>query len=396
MTRSSAPIEVAKLEAVLAPVYGQTRTLPAEAYLSEEVFEWEREHFFEGSWVCVGRADDLAEPGDQRAVRIGSEGILLVRDRDGTLRGFFNSCRHRGHELLEPGGARNLRAIKCPYHAWVYALDGTLSGAPRFGDIAGFDKADFPLIPARVEEWHGWVFANASGDAPDLAEHVGNLDDLVRPWEPERLFVAAKHEYVVKANWKTISENYQECYHCPSIHPELCMVTPPDIGENHPSTGSWVGGSMVLMDFAQTMSLSGESKGVRIRGLDERQAREVYYYGLFPNMLISLHPDYVMTHRMEPLGPGESYVECAWLFPPEAKEREDFDPAYAAEFWDVTNREDWLACESVHRGLSSRGQRPGPFAPSEDEVHAFMAMLARAYLEGHVSAAPGVLAPTSV
>lgn len=390
MQRRPAPIDPASLEPVLRPSFAASRTLPAEAYTSPEVFAWEVEHLFAGGWVCVGRTEGLGEPGDQRAVRIGQEGILLVRGEDGVLRGFHNACRHRGHELLEHGGHRRERVIKCPYHAWVFGLDGALRAAPRFGDVPGFDKAEYPLIPARVAEWHGWVFVNASGDAIPFEEWVGNLEELVAPWEPERMFVGAEHGYVVRANWKTITENYHECYHCPSIHPELCKVTPPDSGENYPHDGLWVGGSMELMDFAETMSLTGASRGVRIRGLSDKQAREVYYYGLFPNLLISLHPDYVMTHRFEPLGPGETKVECLWLFPPEARERPDFDPSYAAEFWDITNREDWAACESVHRGLTSSGYRQGPFARSEDEVYVFMAMVARAYLDGAASKPPRV------
>jgi Rieske 2Fe-2S family protein len=390
-----APIDVSRLETV-SPALGEARTLPAEAYLSADVLAWERRHLFEASWVCAGRADRLSRPGDQLAVRVGDEGVLLVRGGDRSLRGFFNVCRHRGHELLEPGASTNLRAIKCPYHAWVYSLDGVLAGAPRFGDVPSFAKADFPLIGARVAEWHGWVFVNVSADAPPFDEHVGNLEDLVAPWRPERLFVAESHEYVVDANWKGITENYHECYHCPSIHPELCEVTPTDSGENFRHDGCWVGGSMELKEHAETMSLSGQSRGVRIPGLTDKQAREVYYLGLFPNLLISLHPDYVMTHRIEPVAPGRTRVECAWLFPAEARQRQDFDPGYASEFWDITNREDWRACESVQRGLRSRGHRPGPFAWSEDEVHAFMAMIARAYLDGTVSPPPPVHHPSAV
>jgi Rieske 2Fe-2S family protein len=147
---------------------------------------------------------------------------------------------------------------------------------------------------------------------------------------------------------------------------------------------------MELMEHADTMSLSGESLGVPIRALEARQRREVYYFGLFPNLLLSLHPDYVMTHRIEPLEPGRTRVECAWLFPPEALEREGFSPTYATEFWDLTNREDWRACESVQRGLASRGARQGPFAWSEDEVHAFMALVADGYLTGRASMPPPV------
>jgi Rieske 2Fe-2S family protein len=391
----TSPIDPELLASVLTPRLGEGRTLPAPAYVSDDVFAWETRHFFESGWVCIGRDADVAEPGDQAAFRIGREGVLVVRGDDGRLRGFFNTCRHRGHELLEPGERRSLRAVKCPYHAWVYRLDGTLGAAPRFGDVEGFDKGDYPLVDTRVDAWRGWLFTNAAADAPPLAEAVGNLDDLVAPWEPERLLPAASHTYEVAANWKTITENYHECYHCPSIHPELCVVTPPDSGENAPHDGLWVGGSMTLHDDAETMSLTGASEGVRLRGLSDRLAREVHYHGLFPNLLVSLHPDYVMTHRIEPLGPGRTRVHCEWLFPPEAWQQEGFSPDYATEFWDITNRQDWRACESVHRGLSGAGFRQGPFAWSEDEVHAFMAMVARGYLQGRATVPPPVDDPTA-
>jgi Rieske 2Fe-2S family protein len=128
------------------------------------------------------------------------------------------------------------------------------------------------------------------------------------------------------------------------------------------------------------MSLTGASDGVVLRGLDSRRRREVLYIGIFPNLLVSLHPDYVMTHRIEPLGPGRSAIECEWLWPPEALERNGFDPAYAADFWDITNREDWGACEAVQRGAASRGFRQGPLASAEGEVYQFETMVARGYL----------------
>jgi len=139
---------------------------------------------------------------------------------------------------------------------------------------------------------------------------------------------------------------------------------------------------MELLPHAETMSLTGVSAGVRIPGLEGRRLREVLYYGLFPNLLISLHPDYVMTHRLEPVAVDRTRIECEWLFPPEAMERDGFDPSYAVEFWDITNLQDWKACESVQRGVSSRGFRPGPLAPDEDNVHQFQTMVAGGYLEG--------------
>ncbi|MEX2275211.1 MAG: aromatic ring-hydroxylating dioxygenase subunit alpha [Actinomycetota bacterium] len=386
--RAAAPIDLASIERVLAPELQNALTLPAEAYTSDEVLAWEREHFFEGSWVCVGRSDDLSQRGDQRAVRVGTEGILLVRGQDGALRGFYNTCRHRGHELMACGEMRNMNGIKCPYHAWVYGLEGELKGAPRFGKIPGFDKGDYPLTPARVAEWLGWVFVNADGQAPEFDEYIGNFTALMADWEPERCFTGDAHDYTAEANWKTIVENYQECYHCPSIHPALCKVTPVDSGEYYQHTGAVIGGSMELMDFAETMSLTGESKGVAFRKLNDKQKREVYYYALFPNLLISLHPDYIMTHRLDPISPGKTAIECAWLWAPESKERADFDTNYASEFWDVTNNEDFQACESVFRGLTSEGYRQGPFAQEEDEVHAFMYMIAQGYKDGRITKAP--------
>ncbi len=375
----AAPVDRAILERALAP-FGESRGLPQEAYVSPDVFRWEQRHFLEGSWVCVGRASAVADPGAQRAVRVGSEGVLLVRDGVGTLRGFFNVCRHRGHELVEPGEDRRHAVIRCPYHAWVYDLDGRLRGA------AGFpDTPEEVLSPVDVAEWNGWVFVNVSTDAPPFDAHVGGLDGLVAPYEPARLVSAARLEYEVAANWKVVSENYHECYHCSSIHPELCRVSPPDSGDNLEPDGAWVGGWMELVGDAETMSLDGRSHGVPLRGLDQAQRRRVLYVHVFPNLLASLHPDYALTHRLEPLGPDRTRIECEWLFPPEASGREGFDPAYAVEFWDITNREDWRACESVQRGVSSRGFRPGPLAPREDAVYRFVTLVASGYRDGRVT-----------
>ena len=253
----------------------------------------------------------------------------------------------------------NLRAIKCPYHAWVYGLDGSLNGAPRFGDVPGFDKREYPLIAARVAEWHGWVFVNASGDAPALDEYVGNLDELVAPWEIDRMFVAASHDYVINANWKTITENYHECYHCPSIHPALCVVTPVDSGANFPHDGMWVGGSMELKDFAQTMSISGESGGVRIRGLERPAGARGLLLRPVPEPADQPAPRLRdgPPVRADLSDRDEGRVPVA--LPTGGTDVPGFSPDYASEFWDITNREDWLACESVTRGLASNGLPPG-------------------------------------
>ena len=391
MSDPGAPIDPGDLEAALRP-FGASRLLPAEAYTSRPVLEWERGVFFEGGWTCVGSEEGLLEPGDQRAVRVGGDGIVLVRGGDRALRGFYNSCRHRAHEVLAPGECRRSLSIRCPYHGWTYELDGTLGASVVPQHVAGFDRTAEGLVSARVDVWRGWVFVNASGDAPPLPEWVGQLDARVAPYEPERLRRGASHLYDISANWKLVVENYHECYHCPRIHPELCRVSPPDSGRNAWGA-TWVGGSMDLAPEAETMSLDGKSRGIALRGLSAEQQRHVHYFGLLPNLLISLHPDYVMTHRLEPLDTSRTRIECQWLFPPEALADPAFDPGYAVGFWDLTNRQDWQAIESVQRGVESRGYRPGTLTPREDAVHAFVERIARAYVDGRVAPGPILTGP---
>jgi Rieske 2Fe-2S family protein len=372
-----APVSATALAAALKP-FGQSVMLPPEAYTSPEVFAWEQRAFF-GGWQCVGRAADLAEPGAQRAERIGDTTVLLARGRDGALRGFANVCRHRAHELRPGDGAVTTRAITCPYHAWSYGLDGKLIAAPGYQEVPGFDIDDWRLRALRTQEWHGYVFVDPSGTAPSLEDYLGGLADMVGQHRPEDLVVRASHRYVVKANWKVIAENYQECYHCPMIHPELSSVSPPDSGENWDLPGAWVGGWQDIRTGLTTMSLDGHSDGTPIPGVAGARLHTVNYLGVFPNLLISLHPDYVMTHRMIPLSPGETWVECAWAFPRVALDEEGFDPAYAVDFWDLTNQQDWAACESVQRGLSSGSAAPGPLSPEEEAVYHFVTMVARGY-----------------
>jgi Rieske 2Fe-2S family protein len=362
--------------------FGHGFTLPGEAYTSPAVFAWEQEQFFERAWVCLGREEEAGQPGDYRAARMGRQGILLTRDAGGRLHALFNVCRHRGHELLEPGASANAHAIRCPYHGWVYELDGRLKSATRFGDVPCFEAAESGLVPVRAESWNGWIFVNVDGQAPPFDAWTGQLTRLAAAHAPGGLRIGARSSYEVAANWKIITENYHECYHCPQIHPQLCRVSPPDSGQNPPQDAAWIGGSMELADGAQTMSVDGRSGGEYLAELGAAERRLVYYYSLFPSLLLSLHPDYVLAHRLEPLAADRTRVECAWLFPPAVLAREGFSPKYAVEFWDMTNRQDWRACESVQRGVSTAGYRQGPLSAREEMVHRFVSHVARSYLAG--------------
>jgi glycine betaine catabolism A len=393
-TAAGAPFTAAELAETLGE-FGRSRMLPRAAYTWPSVLDFELDRLFAGSWVCVARAEDLAAEGARLAVRVGRIGVLLVRSGDGGagrarrpggregpargLRAFANVCRHRGHELLAEGDSGGGRAVVCPYHAWSYRLDGSLLGAPGMRAAPGFDADDHALVRLPLEVWHGFVMVNASGDAPPLEGHLGALDELVAPYRPEAMVAAASHEYLPDANWKVLCENYHECYHCPRIHPELCRVSPPTSGRNYDLPGAWVGGSMDLRDGATTMSLDGRG-GPPVEGLAGERLRTVEYLHLLPNLLLSLHPDYLMTHLIQPLDPGRSRIVCTWYFPRETVERPGFDPDYAVEFWDRTNRQDWAACESVQRSLASPHFRPGPLAPNEDAVYRFETLIARAYL----------------
>jgi Rieske 2Fe-2S family protein len=377
----AAPVDYRGLEEVVQS-FGTSRMLPRDAYVSEAVFAWEQRHFFAGGWMCVGRSDSMPNPGDQRAESIGHAGVFLVRDAAGSLRAFANACRHRNHELLPCGETVNRPIVLCPYHGWSYRLDGSLRKARGFDEssMPAFDPADNSLVQLPAEEWHGWIFVDGSGEAGSFAAHVAGLEEIIGPYEPERLSVAGSHDYVVAANWKIVVENYEECYHCPVIHPELCAASSPVSGNDYAQpNGAWMGGWMDLRDGFQTMSLDGSTCATPLRSLPEWRRHIVDYIALFPNLLISPHPDYVMTHILTPLSADSTRVQCAWAFSPEDLAREGFDPAFAIDFWDITNRQDFGACESVQRGLSNTHAVPGLLSREEHGVYQFETMVARGY-----------------
>jgi glycine betaine catabolism A len=347
--------------------FGESSMLPAAAYTASEVLDWERRHLFAGTWYCVGRIEEVFPEGvTQHGRLIGSIPVLVTRDGD-RIAAFANTCGHRGHELLPDGASSNLRVVRCPYHAWTYTTGGALRTAPRFPSR----PTDCDLAEMPVEIWHGWIFVNASADAAPFAEYLGALAGYVAPYEPEKLALAARREYEVAANWKGIVENFQECYHCPHIHPELCEVAPPDSAAYFPDqTGSWIGGTMDLEKGMQTMSMDGRAGGALLPGVDPDK---VLYVALVPNLLLSLHPDYVLLHHLLPLAPGRTRVTCSWYAVDGVLDTSPVD------FWDRINLQDWDACESVQRGLGSPHFRPGPFAPIEDSVYRWVSLIAHAY-----------------
>ena len=234
--RPAAPLDEAAVQESLRP-FGASRMLPRAAYTDPGVFAWEQKYFFGGGWMCVGRSSQTPAAGDMRAEPVGEGSVLIVRGDDGALRAFANFCRHRGHELLPCGSSAQAGVIICPYHSWTYGLTGNLRAAAGFKNRPGFDAGAWGLAELPVEEWHGLVFVDGSGTSGPLADTLGTLDDLVAPYELGRLVVRGQHDYEVASNWKILTENYHECYHCPQIHPELCKVSPPKSGENYSAPG---------------------------------------------------------------------------------------------------------------------------------------------------------------
>jgi glycine betaine catabolism A len=370
---TDAPFTAEELAPTLRPLL-EASLLPARAYVDEDVARWEAENLFLGGWVCVGHVSALAGRGAFITAELGGESLLFVGDR-----GFYNVCRHRGARLVtEREGT--VRRLQCPYHAWSYGFDGALKNAPHTDELEDFDPACNGLREIRTEVIGGLVFADVSGTAPPLAEHVGALAEHLDAYRTAELRRAARIDYDVAANWKAIVENYSECLHCPGVHPELNRLSHYLSGEDFEGPGAWCGGSMTLTkQDADTMARDGGHSGrPPIAGVDPRA---VLYFAIFPNCLVSLHPDYVMLHTLWPRGAGRTEVVCEWFFEPETIATEGFDGSDAVEFWDLVNRQDWHVCELTQLGVGSAGYTPGRYTQVEGTVHDFDRMVAEAYLK---------------
>ncbi len=343
--------------------HGQ-RTLTRREYTDPAHFAEELERVFAAHWVCVGREEQVANPGDYVLVDVAGESLVLLRDRGGAVRAHFNVCRHRGTRLCEEPCGTLGETIQCPYHAWTYALDGRLVGVPDQKEFEGFDRGQFGLKAAAVATWGGFLFVHL-GDRPEpFAEWFAPVMARSARWGLEGLRVARRIEYDVRANWKILFENYSECYHCSPAHPALARLSPSTSGENDLTDGPFLGGFMQVTRPGGSLTESGASCGLPVGDLPEAERQRVYYYSIFPNMLLSLHHDYVMVHTFRPQAPDRTLVTCEFLFQPGSREA-GFDPDDGVRFWDRTNREDWHLCERTQQGVGSRAYRPGPYSRRE-------------------------------
>ena len=337
-------------------------TLPQRFYTSEDVFRAEMDRFFFSCWVCVGRDEQVAKSGDFFLAEIAGESIIVTRDAAGALRAHYNVCRHRGTRMCtEQSGAFKDGRIRCPYHAWTYALDGALVVAPHMEPE--FARSEYPLHSVAVESWHGHVFVNLSKTPAPLDLSLLNFD----AWNMGELRMRKRIHYDVRANWKLIVANYNECLHCPVLHPALNRLTDYMGADNAPPSTAWIGGTMGFKAGVETMSTDGKRRREYLPGLSEAQREQVVYYAILPNLLLSLHPDYIMTHTLWPRAVDRTEIVCELHFHPD--ERGPINDA--VEFWDLTNREDWRISEQSQLGIGSRAYTPGPYSRREELLHAF-------------------------
>jgi Rieske 2Fe-2S family protein len=350
-------------------------TLPAEYYVSAEYFERELDRLFRRMWICAGRAEELATAGQFAVRELPGDSIVITRSQDASIHAFHNVCRHRGTRLCTEKAGSFAGSIQCPYHAWTYGLDGRLLGAPHMEDVPHFRKEDYPLRGVHAAVWDGHLFINLAASPEPLTAQLADLPSKFAPWRMADLRLGHRIVYDVRANWKLIVQNYNECLHCPNLHPALNRLSHYLSGENEPLRPTYMGGRMDLRPGVATLSKDGSCPRALLPGLSAEDQRRVYYYAILPNMLLSLHPDYMMVHTLWPKAPDRTINVCEWHFQPEELRRPGFDPSDAVEFWDMTNRQDWHVCELSQEGIASRAYTPGPYSNREDLLYAFDRMI---------------------
>jgi phenylpropionate dioxygenase-like ring-hydroxylating dioxygenase large terminal subunit len=360
---------------------GVDATLPSSWYLQDNIFSVEREKIFMKEWLCVGREELIPNAGDHKIMDVMGESIIVVRNTEGEVRAFYNVCRHRGSRICptheqqnEPesenrvplrGGVTANGKITCPYHAWSYNLDGELLKAPHMTEEMGFDKADFGLHPVSVGTWGGFIFLNLTPEtAPSFDDMIKEVANRFERYPLDSLRVGKTIRYEVNANWKVICENYNECYHCGPVHPELCRIVPA-FRENGATDLDWDRG-IPHREGADTFTSTGVSDRRSFPDLDTDEQERHNGELLYPNMFLSLAREHVVAFLLYPISAGRTVIECQFLFEPFEMEKPEFDPSDAVDFWHLVNRQDWGICERVQQGMATRVHDIGMFSPMED------------------------------
>jgi len=351
-------------------------TLAGSFYTDENIFALEQQQIFEQLWFCAARGTDLPDPGSFRTVQVGRESVLLTRNRRGEVRAFFNVCRHRGAQICTEAAGQTKRAFQCPYHAWTYDLDGKLVAAPNLTKMPDVDRTEFGLRTIAVREWLGYVWVCLADEPPSfedtvagaVAERLGDLESIEH-YDVANLSVGRRIVYDVKANWKLIIENFMECYHCATIHPELTEVLP-EFADGY-AAQFYVGHGAEFGADVRGFTVDGSEGLDRIPGVTEDQDRRYYAITVKPQVFVNLVPDHVIWHRMYPMAADRTIVECDWLYLPGVVESGK-DVSASVELFDRVNRQDFDACERCQPAMASRMYRDGGvLVPSEHHIGEF-------------------------
>ena len=342
------------------------KTLPRQSYLSPSIFELEWAAVFQSGWVCIGRADCLREPGDYLARRLHKQSVLVIRGKDNNLSAFYNTCRHRGAELVpladfNPVVGKFKRSITCPYHAWTYHFDGRLRNTPHLS----IDPKGMSLHNISLKQWGGFIFLKLKDtDQEPLKNALGEGINRLSRYPLSDLQVCTSNIYEVAANWKVILENYNECYHCGPVHPELCQLVP-QFKVKGGNDLSWDDG-VPHRQGATTFTKTGNTKRSPFPGLNETEKTHHKGELFYPNLLLSLSMDHVVAFYLWPIEVDKTFVQCDFMFHPSEISKSDFDSSDAVDFWDLVNQQDWKICESVQRGMQNEVFEHGYYAPMED------------------------------
>src|SRR5262245_444663 len=349
-------------------------TLPRHFYADPEFYRRELERFYFNRWICAGRADQIPGAGDYFTRALGDESVIITRDESDRVHALFNVCRHRGTRLCDAADGHLTGRIQCPYHLWTYDLSGRLLAAPHMPP--DFSRDDYPLHRAGCETWDGHIFINlswgpASAGPAGLRDQLADLPNRFAAYRMQELRLVRRIAYDVKANWKLIVLNYNECLHCPNLHPALNKLHHYLGADNVAPTPTYCGGAMGFRDGVETLSVDGRRRRACLPGLNESQRQRVEYYSIYPNLLLSLHPDYMMTHTLWPRAHDRTEIVCEWHFHPDEMSKSDFHADDAIEFWNKTNREDWWISEQSQAGINSRVYQPGPYSTREELLWSF-------------------------
>jgi glycine betaine catabolism A len=341
-------------------------SLPGAAYCDAAVFADEQRRAMATSWVCVGRSDAIGvEPGSYLLVTVAGESVLVVRNEARELGSFANRCMHRGTELVDtvhpPTSTCFDTVIRCPYHFWAYGFDGSLRASPWVDDI---DPNEFSLHRYSLQEWGGFSFVRLATTGPALLDELGPVPDRLQRFPLSELVVGRSIIYDVAANWKVLAENYNECYHCGPVHPELCDLVP-SFRKRGGAELDW-GQGIPHRPGADTYTLSGTSPRASFPGLND--VEQVNHFGelIYPNLMLSLSRDHVAAFVLRAVAADRTLIDCLVMFHPDEVALPGFDPSDAVDFWHMVNLQDWSICERVQRGMNSRSFTHGWYAPMED------------------------------